>query len=230
MGESGAGAVAALGLQRSSTNPPLQSAPVESQMQTVAAGPGSSGSGTNMVPRQVAMGEDANQQATAGASFDRKRLTGYQQRKLRRQALHETKRLVAPQLLRLLWREEWPPRDEMVREGMRDPKRPKPTRLSENTQLSGVGLSAAQRTNPLTVIVADDGYLESVLLPEKFKLFRKATLHALDKEPARNWPRFETSFCQKMRRPPSARRRPGSSGNRRTRVSFCCVWRGSTPH
>ena len=56
-------------------------------MLTVAAGPGSSGSGTNVVHRQVAMEENANQQATAGASFDRKRLTVSQKRKLRRQAL-----------------------------------------------------------------------------------------------------------------------------------------------
>ena len=41
---------AELGLQRSSTNPPLKTAPTESQMPTVAAGPGSSGSGTNVVP------------------------------------------------------------------------------------------------------------------------------------------------------------------------------------
>ena len=74
-------------MQRSSTNPPLQTALTESQMLTVAAGPGFSGSGTNVVPRQVATEDDANQQATAGASSDRKRLTGSQKRKLRRQAL-----------------------------------------------------------------------------------------------------------------------------------------------
>ena len=39
-------------------------------------------------------------------------------------------------------------------EGMRDPKRLKPVRLPANTDLSGVGLSVAQRTNPLTVIVS----------------------------------------------------------------------------
>ena len=66
-----------------------------------------------------------------------------------------------------------------------------------NTELAGVGLSVAQKTNPLTVIVADTGYPESVLSPEQFQLFREATLHALDKEPASNWPRFETSFCRK---------------------------------
>ena len=78
---------AELGLQRSSTNPPLQTAPEESQMLTVVAGPGSSGSGTNVVPHQIATEEDANQQVTAGTSSDRKRLTGSQKRKLRRQAL-----------------------------------------------------------------------------------------------------------------------------------------------
>ena len=87
VGEAGAEVDAELGLQRSSTNPPLQTAPTESQMLTVAAGPGSSGSGTNVGPQQVAMEEDAYQQATAGASSDRKRLTGSQKRKLRRQAL-----------------------------------------------------------------------------------------------------------------------------------------------
>ena len=63
-------------------------------------------------------------------------------------------------------------------------------------ELPGVELSAAQRTNPLMVIVADAGYPESVLSPEQFKLFREATLHALDREPVSNWPRFETSFCR----------------------------------
>ena len=29
-----------------------------------------------------------------------------------------------------------------------------------------------------------------------FELLREATLHALDKEPASNWPRFETSLCR----------------------------------
>ena len=78
---------ATLGFQRSSTNSPLQTAPTESQMRTVAAGPGSSESGTNVVPQQVAMEEDVNQQATAGSSSDRKRLTGSQKRKLRWLAL-----------------------------------------------------------------------------------------------------------------------------------------------
>ena len=82
--EAGAGMDAELGLQRSSTNPPLQTAFEESQVLTVAAGPGSSGSGTNVVPQQIAMDEDTNQQVTAGTSSDRKRLTGSQKRKLRR--------------------------------------------------------------------------------------------------------------------------------------------------
>ena len=55
---------------------------------------------------------------------------------------------------------------------------------------------ATQRTNTLTVIVADSGYLESFQLPEQFELLKEATLHALDKEPASNWPRLETSFCR----------------------------------
>ena len=83
---------AKLGYQRSSKNPPLQTAPTESQMPTVVAGPGSSGSGTNLIPRQVAMEEDANQQVTAGASSDRKRLTGSQERKQRRQVLFANRR------------------------------------------------------------------------------------------------------------------------------------------
>ena len=28
------------------------------------------------------------------------------------------------------------------------------------------------------------------------ELFRETTLHALDKEPVSNWPKFETSFCR----------------------------------
>ena len=72
---------AELDLQSFSTHPPLQTAPEESQVPTVAAGPGSSGSGTNVVPRKIAMVEDTNQQATAGTSSDRKRFTGSQKRK-----------------------------------------------------------------------------------------------------------------------------------------------------
>ena len=69
-------------------------------------------------------------------------------------------------------------------------------RLPANTELPGVGLSAAQRINPLTVIVADAGYPESVLSPEQLALFREATFHGLDREPESNCPRFETSFCR----------------------------------
>ena len=83
VGEAGAGVDAELGLQRSSTNPPLQPAPTESQMPTVAAGPGISGSDTNVVSRQIAIKEYGNHQATAVASSDKKRLTGFQKRKLR---------------------------------------------------------------------------------------------------------------------------------------------------
>ena len=46
------------------------------------------------------------------------------------------------------------------------------------------------------MIVADAGYLESFLSPGQFELFREATLHALDKEPVSNWPKFQTSFCR----------------------------------
>ena len=44
--------------------------------------------------------------------------------------------------------------------------------------------------------MADSSNPELVLSPEQFDLFREATLHALDKEPASSWPRFETSFCR----------------------------------
>ena len=64
--------------------------------------------------------------------------------------------------------------------------------LATTIELSGIGLSTAQRTNPLTMIVADAGYPESVLSPVEFELFREATLHAL----ASNWLIFETSFCK----------------------------------
>ena len=104
----------------------------------------------------------------------------------------QTKRLVAPQLSNLLWREDWPPKrqkgsKDTFSEEMRDPTRPELVRPPANTELSGVGLSTAQRTNPLTVIVRDASYPESVLSLEQFELFRETTLHVLDKEPASNW-------------------------------------------
>ena len=81
-------------------------------------------------------------------------------------------------------------------QGMRSSKGPKPARLpTTNTDLAGVGPSSVQRTNPLTVIVVDTGYPESVVAPEQFELFREATLHGLDKELASNWPRFEPPFA-----------------------------------
>ena len=140
---------------------------------TVAAGPGSCESGTNVVPRQVAMEEDANLLITAGTSSNRKRLTWTQKRKLRRQALRANEAasgataLESPVASRLAPKRRKDSKDTPP-EGMRNPKRPKPVRLPANIELSGVGLSAAQRTNPLTVIVADAGYPESVLSPEQF--------------------------------------------------------------
>ena len=80
LGEARAEVDAELSLQRSSTNSPLQTAAEESQVPTVAAGPGSSGSVTNVVPREIAMVEETNQQAPAGAFSDKKRLSGTQKR------------------------------------------------------------------------------------------------------------------------------------------------------
>ena len=79
---------------------------------------------------------------------------------------------------------------------MRSSKRPKPVHLPANMELPGIELWAAQRNNPLTVIVADASYPQSVLSPEQFELFREATLHALDRELVSNWPQFGTSFCR----------------------------------
>ena len=134
------------------------------------------------------MVEDTKQQATSRASSDRKSLTGSQKSKLRRQDLRANEvassatalqssvaRAVAPK--RQKGSKDNPP------EGMRSPKRPKSVYLPANTELSGVGLSAAQRIYPLTVIVSDSSYPESVLSPEHFESFREATLHALYKEP-----------------------------------------------
>ena len=58
---------------------------------------------------------------------------------------------------------------DTLTEGMRSLKRPKPVRLPANIELSGVGLSTAQKTKPLTAIVTDAGYPESVLPPEQFE-------------------------------------------------------------
>ena len=128
----------------------------------------------------------------AGTSSDRKRLTGSQKRKLRRQSLRANEAacsaaaLQSPVVSTMAPKRRKDSKDSPP-QGMRSPKRPKPARLpTTNTELAGVGLSAAQRTNPLTAIVADAGYPESVLSPEQYEFFREATLHALDKEPASN--------------------------------------------
>ena len=149
------------------------------------------------------MVEDRNEQATAAASSDRKRLTGSQKRKLRRQgfcaneAASSATALQSPVSRAMAPKRRKGPKDPPPSpRGMRSPKRPKPVRLAANTELADVGPLAAQRTNPLTVIVADSGYPESVLSPEQFEFFREATLHGLDKEQASSWQRFETSFCR----------------------------------
>ena len=171
VGEARAEVAAELGLQWSNTNIPPRTAHDESHIPTMAGGSGSSGSGTNVIPRQVAMEEDANQQATAGASSDMKRLTESQKTKLRQQALRENEAASGATALqspvaRGVARKRLKGSKDTTPEGKRGPKRPKPVRLPANTELSGIGLSAAQRTNPRTVIVADAGYPESVLSPK----------------------------------------------------------------
>ena len=127
------------------------------------------------------MKEDANQQATAGASSDRKRFTGSQMRKLRRQALRVNEAASgaaaaqSPVAGRVAPKRRKGSKDTTPEE-MRSSKRPKPVRLPANMELPGVGLSAAQRANPLTVIVGDVSYTESVLSPEQFELFSEESL------------------------------------------------------
>ena len=65
---------AELDLQRNNRNPPLQPAPTEARKLTVAEGPVPSGLSANVIPRQVAIEEDANQPTTVGESPTRKRL------------------------------------------------------------------------------------------------------------------------------------------------------------
>ncbi|OXU17071.1 hypothetical protein TSAR_003174 [Trichomalopsis sarcophagae] len=56
-------------------------------------------------------------------------------------------------------------------------------------------LSLAQRTNPLTMIIVDEGYLEALITSEKFKRFRNAMREEVDKIPFElPLPHFEESF------------------------------------
>ena len=65
MGEAVAEVDVELGLQRSSTNPPLQTDPTESQTPTVAAGPGCTGSQKRKLRRQGFRTNEAASGATA---------------------------------------------------------------------------------------------------------------------------------------------------------------------
>ena len=113
-------------------------------MLTVAAGPGFAGSGTIVVPRQVAIKEDANHQATAGASSERKRLIRSQKRKLRRQALRANEaasNAIAPKspMVSRVGPNRRKGSKDTPTEGTRSPKRPHPVLLPANIELSGVG-------------------------------------------------------------------------------------------
>ena len=112
-----------LGLQRSNTNPSLQPAQTKSQLPTVTAGSGPTGSGANVIPQKIAMEDDD------------------QNRMQRQQALHaneaasRTKNSQSPTVLRVA-----PKRKKCLKdtppEGMRCSK-PKPTHLPADTELSG---------------------------------------------------------------------------------------------
>ena len=53
----------------------------------MGSGPGHPGSGANVIPRQIAMEEDANQHVTDGEFPTRKKLCGLLNRKMQLQAL-----------------------------------------------------------------------------------------------------------------------------------------------
>ena len=95
-------------------------------------------SGTNVVPRQVAMEEDTDQQATAGVPSVRKGIIRSQKRKLWRQALRANEAASGATALQSpVARRVGPKRQKSsngtLPEGIRSPKRPKTVRWPANT-------------------------------------------------------------------------------------------------
>ena len=66
----------------------------------------------------------------------------------------------------------------------------------ENTPPGGAAKPTKneKRANPLTMVVAESGYPDSVLTAEQFELFREVTWRALEKESPNQWPKFETAY------------------------------------
>ena len=58
------------------------------------------------------------------------------------------------------------------------------------------GLTVAQRTNPLTMVVASDNYPEIALTQGHLGRLRCAVREISDKLPPEQWPRFSDSFCR----------------------------------
>lgn len=60
--------------------------------------------------------------------------------------------------------------------------------------IGGVGLTAAQRTNPLTVVATAEGYPEALLSQGDFNRFRVSFRELAKKTPTEQMPRIEASF------------------------------------
>lgn len=61
---------------------------------------------------------------------------------------------------------------------------------------SGGGLTAAQRANPLTVVITTENYPNELLTQEQFSNFRLAFRQLTKTMPPKDLPKMETSFCR----------------------------------
>lgn len=124
----------------------------------------------------------------------RKNLTGSAKKRLRKQRLEAgnndptSSKVVETGSKRKNDQKDSPPADKS------DHKRPKSVHHETRKDGGGAGLTLAQKTNPLTMVVSDVGYPEEVLSEEQFWLFRKALTPLVRNEPADRLPRFEASF------------------------------------
>lgn len=93
---------------------------------------------------------------------------------------------------------ETPPSDKQANKKPRKGSAPVqglPARRGVQPQPS-TGLTYAQKTNPMTMVVTDEGHPEKALTAQQFELFQEAVMAEIDKTPPEQWPKFEESFAR----------------------------------
>lgn len=191
-------------------SPQTPVAPPEKEEKEVTA-PGDTAPSTSVAGGQPNQEETApNSEGPAQASVFHKRVCGSYRKKLKRLRKEAEGNLTPPSQLskeKGLSREDNKRKKDTPPSAPREDKRPRKTGgRSEATGVAGtsgvaqkgatgsVGLTVAQRTNPLTVVATAEEYPDTLLSQEDFSSLR-ASFRCLAKEtPPAQMPRIETSF------------------------------------